>query len=864
MLRWLALPTPLLLLLPLVAADTPSSPIDFARDVKPILNARCIACHGPDKQRGGLRLDSAAAVLKGGDSGPIVVPGKARTSPLHQRITSALPERMPPAGDALTAAQVATLRTWIEQGAKTGDVTVTAETHWSFQPLRRPALPAVQQTGWPRHPIDAFILAGLEKRGLAPSPEADAATLCKRLHFDLVGLPPTPEEVDAFVQSAIRNPQSAIEELVDRLLASPAYGERWARHWLDVVRFAESHGFEMNQPRPSAWRYRDWVIRAFNSNMPYDRFVLAQLAGDAIGEDAATGFLVAGPWDQVKSPDAVLTANQRADELHDIVSTTASTFLGLTLGCARCHGHKFDPIPQVDYYAVKAIFAGVQHGERDLREPEVIATGPRKRPPVRTGANVEQFPPTRARFLRFVILACNTAEPCLDELEVFTAGAESRNIALASAGTKATASGTYANNPFHKLEHINDGKYGNERSWISSENGKGWVQLEFPAEASIDRVVWSRDRTQPPRYSDRLATRYRVEVSLDGKSWTPVADGDDRQSPGTPTGPRAYAGTFGQPAPTMRFHRGDPMQPREAVAPGALSQIGTTLTIKPDAPEQERRLALARWITDPANPLTARVIVNRIWQHHFGKGLAETPSDLGKNGGKPVHPELIDWLASELIASGWDLKHLHRLIVLSATYRQASRARPDALSVDAGNALLWRYPSRRREAETLRDAILATSGQLDRRAGGPGFDLFAPNTNYVKVYVPKEKFTPDDFRRMIYWSKPRMQLDDTFGAFDCPDAGQIAPRRNVSTTPLQALNLLNSPFLVQASAAFADRVRRDAGDSAVSQIHRAFRLAFQRPPSPTEERAASTLLREHGLTALCRALLNANEFLFVD
>jgi len=833
---WLALS----LILP---TQTPAA--DYERDVRPILAARCVACHGPDKQRGGLRLDTAAAIRKGGDSGSAI-------DLLPKRVTTTeKAERMPPTGEPLSPEQVATLRTWIDQGAKaSGPVVVAPDKHWSFQKVARPAI----SEPFGRNPIDAFVRAKLRDKGLEPSPEADAATQVKRLYFDLVGLPPTPEEVEAFVANARPD---RYERLVDRLLASPHFGERWGRHWLDAVRFAESHGFEMNQGRPNAWRYRDWVIRAFNADLPYDRFVTAQLAGDSIGEDVATGFLVAGPWDQVKSPDPVLTANQRADELHDMIGTAGSAFLGLTVACARCHAHKFDPIPQADYYALKAVLDGVQHGERDLPTPGVLAG----RPAVRAGENIDDFAPVRARFLRFTVLASSTAEPCLDELEVFTPGPERRNVALASHGTKATASGSYGGNPKHKLEHIHDGEYGNDRSWISNQAGKGWVTLEFPAEATIDRVAWSRDRTEPPRYRDRLATRYKVEVSLDGQSWKEVANSDDRTAS---AGPKAYAGTFAQPGPTKRFHRGDPTQPREAVAPGALSEIGPKLTFPADAPERERRLALARWIASPDNPLTARVIVNRLWQHHFGTGLVETPSDLGKNGGRPSHPELLDWLASELVASGWSLKHVHRLIVLSATYRQSSRATAVGMAADAGDRLLWRYPPRRREAEALRDAVLATSGRLDLRAGGPGFDLFEPNANYVKVYKPKETFGPDEMRRMVYWGKPRMQLDDTFGAFDCPDAGQIAPRRNVSTTALQALNLLNSPFLVGQAEAFADRVRREAGDDSASQVRRAFRLAFQRGPSTTEEAGATALVRDHGLAALCRALLNANEFVYVE
>jgi hypothetical protein len=324
-----------------------------------------------------------------------------------------------------------------------------------------------------------------------------------------------------------------------------------------------------------------------------------------------------------------------------------------------------------------------------------------------------------------------------------------------------------------------------------------------------------------------------------------------------------YAGQFTTPEPTHRLNRGDATQPREVVAPAALSEFGPPLKVADDAPESKRRLALAQWITDPRQPLTARVIVNRLWQHHFGLGIVPTPSDFGLNGGKPSHPELLDWLAAELVASDWSLKHVHRLIVLSATYRQAGAANARGLAADAQDRWLWRYPPRRLEAEPLRDAILAVSGKLDLRMGGPGFDLFEQNTNYVKVYTPKKEFGPAEWRRMIYQTKPRMQLDDTFGAFDCPDAGQIAPKRNSSTTALQALNLLNSRFLVQQAGLFAERLKREAGDDPAAQVRRGFRLAFGREPSAEESAAAVRLIRAHGAAALCRALLNANEFLWV-
>ena len=856
--------------------------------------------------------------------------------------------------------------------------------HWSFQPVLRPAVPGARIAHQAaRNPIDSFVAAKLAENQLEPSPEADRQTLIRRLYFDLIGLPPTPEEVIAFLRDSRAG---AYDELVDRLLASPRFGERWARHWLDVVRFAESHGFEMNQPRPNAWPYRDYVIRAFNEDKPYDRFILEQIAGDALGAGEATGFLVAGAWDQVKSPDEVLTRNQRADELHDIVSTTATAFLGLTVGCARCHDHKFDPIPQRDYYAIKAVFEGVNHGERErrvenaaararaadeaqarlleveaeLRPFEPIAqTDPgidtnRLRAPVHPRMNVERFLPVATKRLRFTIHATTDAEPCIDELEVYAAAPERRpadargdkaqrdpgdpataglsgasagrqlalrNVALASTGVRCSASGTFSNSDIHKLEHVNDGRVGNSRSWISNEKGKGWIELEFPETVTIHRVVWGRDREE--KFKDRLATDYRIETAGGEGVWRLVASSADRRpfEAGGPfirdfatndlderqlallmalvseqkalednltklqTKPMVYAGEFKSPEPTRRFHRGDPMQPREAVGPAALTHIALARTVTTDfsrwseqaveafrndgclvtssaTAEQGWRLALARWLASPENPLTARVMVNRLWQYHFGEGLVSTPSDFGRNGAKPTHPELLDWLAAELVERGWGLKHIHRLIVTSATYRQCSSS--DAAGVTLhDNRLLWRFPSRRLEAEPLRDSILAVAGELDLRMGGPGWSPFEPNDNYVRVYAPKQEFGPDDFRRMIYATVVRQRPDGVFGAFDCPDGGQIAPKRTHSTTPLQALNLLNSGFMMQAAGLFAERLEREMGNSVNAQVQRGFALAFQREASAEEIKASTGLIREQGLKIFCRGLLNANEFVYV-
>jgi hypothetical protein len=800
----------------------------------------------------------------------------------------------------------------------------SADSHWAFQPVVRPAIPAAKISAGAANPVDAFIQARLSESGLTPSSEADRGTLIRRLYLVMLGVPPTPEEVSAFL--ADLQPR-AWERWLDRVLEDPRYGERWGRHWLDVIRFAESNGFETNRERLSAWRFRDYVIDAFNTDKPYDRFIREQIAGDALGVDVATGFLVGGPVDIVKSPDITLTAQQRADEIDDMLGTTGTSFLGLTLGCARCHTHKFDPITHTEYYSMAAIFSGVQHGERPLPSspeqaaslariedrvrdlekrldafiPKAVPSSPtaRKvlRPAVNSVRNEDRFAETEARFLRFTILASSGGEPCIDELE---AGSGNVNLALASAGTKATASGSLAGYEIHKLEHLNDGRPGNARSWISSEAGKGWVQLEFPKAVRIDRVVWGRDREG--NFKDRLTTQYRIELATEPGVWKTVASSEDRTPfPGESTkpagpeyrfdgiadseaaqgrrwlaelesarkqkgelakSPTVYSGTFSQPGPTHRLHRGDPLLKRETVSPGTLA-LFQPLVLSTNAPERDRRLALADWIARSDNPLTARVIVNRVWQHQFGVGLVNTPNDFGKNGSKPSHPELLDWLASDLIEHGWSLKHLQRRILSSATWRQSGLPRPQALAVDAGSRLLWRFPPRRIEAEGIRDSILAVSGNLDRARGGPSFYLHEVDRENVYHYHPKEAFGSADTRRMVYAFKVRMEQDGIFGAFDCPDGSLVMPRRSVSTTPLQALNLFNSRFILDQSQTFADRLRREAGDQPESQVRAAWQLAFNRSPQPTEANEAMAFVRTEGLQAFCRGVLNANEFLFI-
>jgi len=914
----------------LLSAARAAAPVDFVRDVQPIFQKHCYECHGEKKQKSGLRLDVKAAALKGGDShGPDIVPGKATESPLiHFLTTDDEDEMMPPKG-RLTAAEIETLTRWVNEGAVWPDgvdaVTLKdTRDHWAFKPLPS------QGAGT----VDDFIAAKLKENGLAMSPPAAPATWLRRVTFDLTGLPPTPEETAAFANSL------DYAAVVERLLASPRYGERWAQHWLDVVRYADTHGFEVNTERPNAWPYRDYVIRAFNADVPYDRFIREQIAGDALGVDAATGFLVTAsvllPGQIGKDEPSIRLARQ--DSLDEMVSNIGQTFLGLSVSCARCHDHKFDPITAQDYYAMQAFVAGVEYEDRELRVPgaddrKKLAAAAKKRaaaldeqlsrlsqiampgrkdgvvrPTVRASVNTDRFAPVRTQRVRFSIRATNSLEPCVDELEVFnTAGA---NVALASAGAKFTTSGDNISPDRHEPGFINDGRYGNERSWMSSEPGRGWVELTFAREEEITRVVWGRDRLG--KYEDRLATDYVIEVA-DATGWRVVADSTDRRAfvagmdggpaftiDGLPpadaaqvkrlleeraalagkikdaeTGQLVFAGKFRTPDKIHLLLRGDPEQPKDEVFPAVPVALGN-LKLAPATAEQQRRIALAEWIADARNPLTARVMVNRIWQGHFGTGLVDTPSDFGNNGAKPSHPALLDWLAAEFIRSGWSVKHMHRLIVLSQTYRQRSstfqsRASDDASALDIGMSsyekdadvrLLWRFPSRRLEAESIRDSILAVSGTLNLAMYGSGYNLFEQRGG-LTGFTPVETSTPENQRRMIYAHKVRRETEAVFGAFDCPDAGQSTAVRRASTTPIQALNLFNSHFTLDQSSALAARVNKEAGPDPAVQIRRAYQLALTREPAADELNDALPAVQRHGLTVLCRALLNTNEFLFL-
>lgn len=900
--------------------------IDFVRDIRPIFDKHCINCHGPAKQRSGFRLDVKSEAIKGGNTfQPAIIPGKATESPLLHLVSGKNKDLvMPPKGERLTDKEIKTLIAWINAGAvwpASADQLKleNKRNHWSFLRLSTPVVPRPVQQAWPLNDIDRFILARLEKEGLAPSAAADRVTWLRRVTFDLTGLPPTPDQVKSFVND--HRPE-AFERVVGELLKSPRYGERWAQHWLDVVRYADTHGYEVNTERPNAWPYRDYVIEAFNHDTPYDHFVKEQLVGDAMGKDAATGFLVTS---SVLLPgqigaDEPSKRLARQDAIDDIVVNIGQTFLGLSIGCARCHDHKFDPISQRDYYAMQGFVAGVEYDERPIQTPEAItarkaiaeanaaiaeidqqlarlvplARSGVKRPMLNARMNVERFTPVKAKRLRLSIKATNNLEPCIDELEVFDS--TGKNVALASVGTKPTASGSTTVADRHDLRYVNDGVYGNSRSWMADRT-TGWIALEFAEEHTLDRVVWSRDREG--KFTDRLATNYVIEVATADGKWTAVADSTDRlafdaakgnaqafSTDGLTKDERqeaqrllaqrkvlerevkqsnvtlvAFAGLFRKPDVIRLLSRGDPEQPKEEVATAIPELFGKT-NLPKDATEQQRRLALAQWIASPENPLTARVIVNRLWQGHFGAGLVDTPSDFGWNGAKPSHPELLDWLADELIRSGWSMKHLHRLMVLSATYRQGSRINANAQARDADDRLFWRFPSHRLEAEAVRDSMLFVSGQLNLQMGGRGFDMFDKRGG-LTGFKPLESLTEQYRRRMIYAHRVRRERDGVFGAFDCPDYGQSTARRRESTTPLQALNLFNSPFTIDSAKTFAERIERVVGKDRSDAIRHAYQLALCRDPSADEIADATKVISDFGLPALCRALFNSNEFLFL-
>jgi Protein of unknown function (DUF1549)/Protein of unknown function (DUF1553)/Planctomycete cytochrome C len=794
----------------------------FEKQAAPVFIRNCVSCHNASDPKGMLDLTQAKSAIDGGESGPAIVRGEPEKSLLIERVTDG---SMPPAGKGkrLSLPEVAALRAWIKAGADWPAERVlnpfeltTAERAgydwWSLQPLRRPELPIVRNRDWVRTPIDTFIAQKLERENLEPAPEADRVTYIRRVTFDLIGLPPTPAEIDAFVEDP--NP-NAYETLIDRLLASPHYGERWGRHWLDVVRFGESDGFENDKLRSEAWPYRDYVIRSLNDDKPYRQFVREQLAGDVlppVTHDgiAGSGFLVAGPWDEVqnvgRSPTEKLRA--REEQLEELVAAVGQAFLGVTVQCSRCHDHKFDPIAQIDYYRIKAVFEGVEHGNRPLLTPE------------EQQAHDAQVKPIAER---------------VDALR-------------------------------KEIESLKAKKEGETERGGEGENEK--------------RVAASKEE---------LKLR-ESELSANAP-------------------PLVYAGVRKEPPPTVLYLRGDIRKPEMPVIPGALSAVRTQsseLGLTAETPEAKRRIRFAEWVVDPDNPLTPRVLVNRVWHYHFGQGLVEMPSDFGFNGGHPSHPELLDWLAAEFMnpsavppplrkggepriedrgskieedvsgtrssildppspaSHAWTLKRLHKLILLSAVYRQSSQFNSKAAAVDSDNRWLWRFAPRRLEAETIRDAMLAVSGELNRQVGGPSFRPFTVTAILTQFYHLIDDGRPEFNRRTVYRINVNTAKSPFLDALDCPAPSLAAPKRRSTTTTLQALALMNDPFVERQGAKLAGRIEAAKRESPaeIDEVHLAYRIALGREPSADELAATRRLVSEHGLASACWALLNSSEFLY--
>jgi mono/diheme cytochrome c family protein len=982
---------------PPAALPPPASrTVDYVTDVQPILAKSCYACHGPDKRRGGLRLDLKVTALKGGDSGAVVTPGKSADSLLVRYVAGLDADKvMPPKGERLTPTQVAVLRAWIDQGAKWPDAGKegAAAAWWSLRPLVKPRLPRVTAADarWVRTPVDAFVIARLRQKGLSPAPEADRRTLVRRLCFDLMGLPPSPEEVAAFVADSAPD---AYEKLVDRLLASPAYGERWGRHWLDVVHYGDTHGYDKDKPRPNAWPYRDYVIRAFNDDKPYGRFVREQVAGDVLFPTTADGiealgFIAAGPWDFIGHAEVPETKIDGKVARHldrdDMVANTIGTFMSMTVHCAQCHNHKFDPISQEDYYSLQAVFAAVDRTDRrydthplvarkraDLearqtalraRKADVMSRAARgagqkladvdariaalqarpgtKAPPaaefgyhsgIMSGSDAVKW--VQVDLKAAAALDAVVLHPCHDDFNNIGDGfgfpqrfkVELSDDPEFKKGVAVVADHTAADMPNPGLEAQHFSVHGVTARYIrvtatklalrqndyifalaelEALDGSGknlaaraevtaldsieapprWrksnlVDGQFPgadstATAELTRLKEERTRLLTAAMSDAerksLAGADR-DLAATARSLAALPPQRVVYAGGIHYGGGAFRGTGpdgGKPRVIHVLPRGDVTHPGKEVGPGALSvfpELPGRFRLPPHHTEGDRRAALAHYLTDPKNALTWRAIVNRVWRYHFGRGIVESPNDFGRMGQLPTHPELLDWLAAEFRNGGQSLKSLHRMVVTSATYRQASAATGDQAKVDAENAYYWHMNRRKLEAEAVRDAVLAVGGRLHRKMGGPGFHDFVIEKPEHSPHYEYDKHDPDDprsQRRSVYRFLVRSQQEPFMVALDCADPSMRVDKRNEGLSALQALALLNNDFMVTMAKHFAQRLERGGGDLS-AQVARGFAEAIGRPPTPDERAALTEYARRYGMANLCRVLFNLNEFVFVE
>ena len=771
--------------------------VDFARDIAPLLRERCETCHGAEKQMGGLRLDNREAALAGGYSGSVIKPGNSAESRLIHLVSGLTEELiMPMTGAKLTSEQVGLLRAWIDQGAEwseqaaavpeVGNREKPKTDHWAYLPPRRPPVPKVQDRAWLRNPLDAFVLAKLEDGGIQPSPEADRATLIRRVSLDLIGLPPTPEEVDQFLTDTHPDVD---ERLVDRLLASPHYGEKWARHWLDLARYADSDGYEKDLPRPHAWRWRDWVIHALNSNMPFDQFTIEQLAGDllphvAIDQKIATGF----NRNTLTNREGGIDKEQfRVEQVLDRTNTLGTVWLGSTVGCARCHDHKYDPISQKEYYQLYAFFDSAL--EVNLEAPRHGEMGP---------------------YLLWKPKYDRKRRELLADYDVPELQAEWEKMVLgASANPGKDPDGDFL---WGYLDILVDG-------------GQDILRLN-PSERT-DKQSYKLTRYLLGTYKIVVSEEHYKELKF--KELLEILDELDEAYP-----PLAEAQTLAEnpdPPETHFLIRGDFRQPGIKVHPDVPAVL-------PRLPSDSvpNRLTLARWLVSKENPLTARVTVNRMWQEFFGQGLVRTSGDFGTQGEQPTHPELLDWLAVEFMDNGWNVKRMHKLIVTSGTYRQSSKVRKELQNIDSNNKLLARQARLRLSGELIRDVTLAGSGLLNPAIGGKGVRLPLPagvDDGYSTKW--KENQVADLYRRGLYIFFQRRMAYPQLMTFDAPDSLLACSRRERSTTPLQALTLLNDPVFFEAARGMAARILREKQGNVADRIDYAFKLSLARGPSALEK-----------------------------
>ena len=801
----------------------------FEQEIRPILESNCGSCHSSQSHRSGLVVETVESLLKGGAlDGPAVIAGNSKASPLMLRLRGKRQPAMPLGGNALSAEEIDLLARWIDGMAVTEEAGGKQEDKpgWPWTELKEPGVPQVNRQDWVANPIDAFILARLEKKGLRPAPRASRRALLRRLYFGLIGLPPTPEDMDRFLEDA--SPE-AYSRAVERLLADSRYGERWGRHWLDLVRYADTRGGGLEYPRSHMWRYRDYVVRAFNQDRPYDRFIKEQIAGDAFrayGDEGKIGasFLTLGVRVERSA------AEGRRDVLIDVVDTTGETFLGVTLGCARCHDHKYDPIPTRDYYRLEAFFAPLTFSAKPLGFTQYEA-------PL-------QQPDWWKRKSEAWDRVLSERKKSADE---FRAGLKKREA------------------PHYTL--------------MSPQDLKDWVVPD------LKRMPWAKGDFYTREEKDRLALITRQTARF--------------ANPSSPDYYKAMAYLTGD-APlrhtvaTYVLKGGNLKLRGEEVKPGFLSAVtGHSEPANLDGLGLSRRKLLAEWIASRDNPLTARVMVNRIWQHHFGQGLVRTASDFGRNGSGTLHQDLLDWLAWQFVEEGWSVKEMHRLILHSSVYRQSVENPENAAfeEIDPPNQLLWKRSPIRAEAEVIRDSLLAVSGNLNPVMGGPPY-LPAAEDEWQKRSRTWWEPSPqeDQNRRSIYMLQMRSFQLPMMTVFDGPNTSERCAVRNVTTVTSQVFSLFNGAFAHQQAGAMADRIRKEVGEDVALQVKRAFQLALQRDPDPSESvdclaflrpaprrlsltpaalsdssGAASGLKGQQGtLQELCLVLLNMNEFIYLE